>query len=80
MDQESKAADRPITAETRMGDIIERWPRTVTLLVANGFAPLADPAHRSMVKGLPVTLGMACAKHGLNLEEMLERLNAVVGR
>ena len=77
---ENNAANRPITPQTRMGEIIDRWPETVALLVASGFAPLADPAHRAMVKSLPVTLEMACAKHGLSLEEMLERLNAAVDR
>ena len=80
VDQEDKAVNRPITPQTRMGEIIDRWPQTVALLVAGGFAPLADPAHQAMVKSLPVTLEMACAKHGLSLEEMLERLNAAVGR
>ena len=80
MDQENNAANRPITAQTRMGEIIDRWPETVALLVASGFAPLADPAHQAMVKSLPVTLEMACAKHGLSLEEMLEHLNTAVGR
>ena len=77
---ENNAANRPITPQTRMGEIIDRWPETVALLVASGFAPLADPAHRAMVKSLPVTLEMACAKHGLSLGEMLERLNAAVAR
>ena len=77
---ENNAANRPITPQTRMGEIIDRWPETVALLVASGFAPRADPAHRAMVKSLPVTLEMACAKHGLSLEEMLERLNAAVAR
>jgi len=80
MDREIKDANRPITPQTRMGEIIDRWPQTVALLVASGFAPLADPAHQAMVKGLPVTLEMACAKHELNLEEMVERLNAAIGR
>jgi hypothetical protein len=31
-----------------------------------------------MVKGLPVTLEMACARHGVGLDAMLERLNAAV--
>ena len=79
MDQGSTATNRPITPQTRMGEIIERWPATVDLLVASGFAPLADPAHQALVKGLPVTLEMACARHGLNLEETLARLNAAVG-
>jgi hypothetical protein len=72
--------DGRITPQTRMGEIIERWPQTVDILVASGFAPLADPAHREMVKVLPVTLEMACAKHGLSLEAMLARLTAAVGQ
>ena len=67
-----------ITPQTRMGEIIERWPATVPLLVAAGFTPLADPAHRKLVKEMPVTLAMACANHGVNLDEMLARLNAAV--
>ena len=70
--------EQTITPQTRMGEIIERWPETVPLLVASGFAPLADPAHQALVKTLPVTLEMACAKHGLSLETMLEKLNAAV--
>lgn len=80
MDLENTAKDLPITPQTRMGEIIDRWPQTVALLVASGFAPLADPAHQALVKSLPVTLEMACAKHGLSLEELLERLNAAAGR
>ena len=79
MDQKQDAAPGPITAQTRIGEIIERWPQTVAILVANGFAPLADPAHQAMVRSLPVTLGMACEKHGASLQPMLERLNAAVG-
>jgi hypothetical protein len=63
-----------------MGEIIDRWPQTVAILVASGFAPLADPAHQAMVKRMPVTLEMACDKHGLILGELLERLNAAVDR
>ena len=80
MDRENAAANGAITPQTRMGEIIDRWPQTIAVLVASGFAPLADPAHQAMVKSLPVTLEMACAKHGLNLEELLGRLNAAVGR
>jgi len=78
MDQQSKTVDGPITPQTRMGEIIDRWPQTVAVLVASGFAALADPAHQAMVKTLPVTLEFACDKHGVSLETMLERLNAVV--
>ena len=81
MEQSGKAADAPplITPQTRMGEILERWPKTVEVLVDSGLAPLADPAHQALVKSLPVTLEMACARHGLSLETLLERLNAAVG-
>ena len=78
MNKEQDAGIGPITAQTRMGEIIERWPQVVAILVANGFAPLADPAHQALVKTLPVTLGMACEKHGTSLQRMLELLNAAV--
>jgi len=78
MSQREKEVSGPITPQTRMGEIIERWPDAVALLVASGFSGLADPAHRAMVKSLPVTLEMACARHGVSLEEMLERLNVAV--
>ena len=78
MDHEKGRADGPITPQTRMGEIIGRWPQTVPLLVASGFAPLADPAHQAMVKSMPVTLEMACDRHGVSLAELLERLNAAV--
>jgi hybrid cluster-associated redox disulfide protein len=71
-----KAPPAPrITAETRMGEIISRWPQTVDVLVANGFAPLASPAHQEKVKQLPVTLEMACGNHGVDLEKMIGLLN-----
>lgn len=79
MDQGTNNREGAITPQTRMGEIIDRWPETVPVLVASGFAPLADPAHQALVKSLPVTLEMACAKHGLSLEVMLERLNTAIG-
>jgi hypothetical protein len=57
-----------ITPETRMAEIVSRWPELVEILIRNGFAPLADPAHLEKIKSLPVTLGMACERHGLDVE------------
>ncbi len=65
----------PITPDTRMGEIITRWPQTVEVLVGNGFAPLADPAHQEKVRQLPVTLSMACANHQVDLDRMVGLLN-----
>jgi len=64
-----------VTPDTRMGDIITQWPESVDILISNGFTPLKDPAHLEKVKGLPVTLGMACERHGLDLELMVSLLD-----
>jgi hypothetical protein len=75
---EKTPAAPEITADTRMGEIISRWPQTIDVLVNNGFAPLASPAHQEKVKQLPVTLEMACGNHGVDLEEMIGLLNTAV--
>jgi len=78
MEQSAQGPAPQITADTRVGELLTRWPQLVEVLVAGGLAPLADPGHREMVKGLPVTLRMACANHGLDLEALLKRLNAAL--
>lgn len=64
-----------ITADTRMGEIVTRWPESIDILINNGFTPLKDLDHLEKVKGLPVTLGMACDRHGLDLEMIVGLLN-----
>ena len=79
MNTDARSTALPITPQTRVADLLTSWPESVEILVAAGLTPLADPAHRERVKGLPVTLEMACANHGLNLEDLLRRLNAAAG-
>ncbi|UCD66840.1 MAG: DUF1858 domain-containing protein [Deltaproteobacteria bacterium] len=67
-----------ITSETRVGEILTKWPETLDILVNNGFKPLADPTHREKVKQLPVTLGMACERHDLDCELITSLLNKAV--
>jgi hybrid cluster-associated redox disulfide protein len=67
-----------VTSETRVGEILTKWPETLDILVNNGFKPLADPAHREKVKQLPVTLGMACERHDLDCELIISLLNKAV--
>lgn len=68
----------PITPQTRVGELLTRWPEAVDILVQAGLTPLADPGHREMVKSLPVTIGLACASHGLDVDDVLRRLNAAL--
>jgi len=64
-----------ITPETRVGEILTRWPETLDILVNNGFKPLSDPEHLEKVKQLPVTLAMACERHRLDCDLILSLLN-----
>jgi hybrid cluster-associated redox disulfide protein len=74
----SSPAGPSIEAGTRVGEILTRWPHTAELFVQSGFEALGDPAHREQVKQLPVTLEMACARHGVDLREVIERLRDAV--
>jgi hypothetical protein len=67
-----------ISPDTRVGEILTRWPQLVEVLVAGGLAPLANPDHREKVKGAPVTLGMACTNHGLDCDAIVQQLNAAL--
>lgn len=74
MDTTSAPPPVSITPQTRVGELLTRWPQAADILVQAGLTPLADPAHREMVKSIPVTIGMACASHGLDLDAVLKRL------
>ncbi len=68
-----------IHPDMRVGEILTRWPETVEVFVANGFASLANPEHREQVKQIPITLRMACQRHNVDLEPMVLRLMAAGG-
>ncbi len=86
-EEESEAAspqDPPpprveIDPDMRVGEILTRWPQTVEVFVANGFASLGNPEHREQVKQIPITLRMACQRHNVDLEPMVARLAAAAG-
>ncbi len=73
------AAAVDIDPDMRVGEILTRWPQTVEVFVANGFASLANPEHREQVKQIPITLRMACQRHNVDLEPMIARLAAAAG-
>jgi hypothetical protein len=65
-----------IHPDMRVGEILTRWPQTVEVFVANGFASLGNPEHREQVKQIPITLRMACQRHNVELGPMVARLIA----
>jgi len=68
-----------IHPDMRVGEILTRWPRTVDVFVANGFASLGNPEHREQVKQIPITLRMACQRHNVDLEPMVALLVSAAG-
>jgi hypothetical protein len=65
-----------IHPDMRVGEILTRWPQTVTVFVENGFASLGNPEHREQVKQIPISLRMACQRHNVDLEPMVAKLAA----
>ena len=87
-EEEAEAPARPqappppqvdIHPDMREGEILTRWPQTVEVFVANGFASLGNPEHREQVKQIPITLRMACQRHNVDLEPMVALLISAAG-
>ncbi|OWY72773.1 hypothetical protein B7486_00050 [cyanobacterium TDX16] len=74
--------ERPstITADDKIGLVVEWFPATLPVLLAKRFAPLANPVmRRTMARAISVRT--AAAHHQLNLEQLLAELNnAAFGR
>ncbi len=74
---EQAAQERParITADDKIGLIVEWFPATLPLLLAKGFTPLANPVlRRTMARAISVQT--AASHHGLDVEQLLAELNA----
>lgn len=59
-----------INKDTKIGDIVENAPEKVDILLAAGMHCLGCPASQAE------TLEEACEVHGIDIEELLEKLNA----
>jgi len=67
-----------IEPDMRVGEILSRWPETVGVFAGNGFPSLGSPEHREQVARMPITLRMACERHGVALEYMVATLNDAI--
>lgn len=64
-----------ITAEDKIGWIVEWFPQTLPLLIGKGFAPLANPVMRQTM-ARTISVRTAAEHHHLDLELLLAELNA----
>ena len=63
-------AEKVITGETLIGEIVTQYPETVDILLSIGMHCLGCPASRAE------SLEEACMVHGIPAEEVVEKLNA----
>ena len=59
-----------IEKNTKIGEIVEKAPEKVDILLSGGMHCLGCPASQAE------TLEEACMVHGIDVEEVLEKLNA----
>lgn len=76
--QASDESARPsrITADDRIGHIVEWFPETLPVLLEKGFTPLANPIARKTI-ARAVSVRQAAASHGLDVAALVAELNAV---
>lgn len=74
---EALAIQRPakITLEDKVGLVVEWFPQTLPVFLAKGLTPLANPVMR-MTIGRTVSVRMAAAHHGIDVDAFLAELNA----
>ena len=70
------AGDLDITPQTRVADVLARYPQSLSVFLRNGFSPLANPVLRKTMARV-VTLEQACRREGVNLDELLQELSKV---
>ena len=63
-----------ITKETIIGDILDIAPQTAPLFMAIGMHCLGCPASRGE------TLEEACQVHGVDVDQLLQKLNAHISK
>ena len=65
-----------LTADHTVGRIVEWFPQTLPMLLAKGFAPLANPIIRKTM-ARTITVRTAASHQGLDVDELLSELNRV---
>jgi hypothetical protein len=70
-----RALDAPIVATNRVGEVLDRQPALLDTFLAFGFRPLANPFLRQTV-ARSVTIERACRQLGVDVQRLLEALNA----
>jgi hypothetical protein len=66
-----------ITSETKVGDVLVQYPRSLDIFLTRGFAPLRNPVLRKTM-ARAITIEQACRREGVELTALINDLNGVV--
>jgi len=72
--QQARQETFSVTADTRIADLIDAAPAVKDVLVSAGLKSLAMPGHIDQVRAMGVTLGMAASRHGLDLNDLIDKI------
>lgn len=67
-----------ITADSKVGAVVEQWPDTLQVFLDHGFTLLANPVARRTI-ARRVSLGQACRMQGKDVSALVADLNRVAG-
>jgi hypothetical protein len=73
-----KSEIQQITADTKVADVVNRWPQTLEVLLGLGFEPLRNPIARRTLARM-FSLRQAAAFRGVDLGLLLSKLRAAAG-
>jgi hypothetical protein len=75
----SPAHGAPVTADDRVGDVLDHYPELLPTFVSFGFTPLTNPLLRKTVARV-ITIGAACRGRDVPVDALLSALNVARAR
>ena len=66
-----------ITADTKVGDILEKYPETLDIFLKYGFTPLTNPTVRKKF-ATKVSLAKACLIKSVKVDYLVNELQTII--
>lgn len=66
-----------LTPQTKVGDVLQRYPQTLDVFLRHGFTPLGNPVLRRTMARV-VTLEQACRREGVALDALMADLERII--
>jgi iron-sulfur cluster repair protein YtfE (RIC family) len=72
--QPAKVEPVQIRGDMTVGDIVEKWPEARQILADSGLKAVSDDEHFEQIKQMGIPLRMACMRHGIDLNSIINKL------